>query len=380
MKVLFTVQGEGRGHLTQAIAMQEMLRRRGHEIVGVLVGNNGTRPLPAYFAASFAVDVEEIVGPGFVFHGARGISNRGTVLRLLCDLPRYRGALRALRRAIRRARPDLILNFLEPTMGLHNLLYGARVPTIVVGHQYMLDHPGYVRVPQQRLQQRLMRGYCALVGARSTRLALSFYPAPDLPRRGLFVCPPLLRRQLFELEPVAGDYLLVYLLNHGYADAITRWHTLHPHIPVHCFYDKPAAPAEEMPRPNLTFHRLHGEKFLRLMAGARAVACTAGFESVSEAAYLGKPLLMVPVENHIEQYLNACDAEHAGIGMKDSDFRLARLLSPQAKAAAPEIRRWIGRAEAIALQVVETVAGLRTAAGLPAASSPVPALTREPAA
>ena len=38
MKVLFIVQGEGRGHLTQAITLEEILRRNGHEVVEVLVG------------------------------------------------------------------------------------------------------------------------------------------------------------------------------------------------------------------------------------------------------------------------------------------------------------------------------------------------------
>ena len=37
MKVLFIVQGEGRGHLTQAIAMERLLRRNGHEVAEVLV-------------------------------------------------------------------------------------------------------------------------------------------------------------------------------------------------------------------------------------------------------------------------------------------------------------------------------------------------------
>ena len=46
-------------------------------------------------------------------------------------------------------------------------------------------------------------------------------------------------------------------------------------------------------------HALDGELFLQMMAGCRGVACTAGFESVCEAAYFGKPLLMVPIENHV---------------------------------------------------------------------------------
>ena len=32
MKFLFIVQGEGRGHLTQAITLEEILRRNGHEV------------------------------------------------------------------------------------------------------------------------------------------------------------------------------------------------------------------------------------------------------------------------------------------------------------------------------------------------------------
>ena len=46
MKVLFIVQGEGRGHLTQAITLEEILRRNGHEVVEVLVGKSNTRRLP----------------------------------------------------------------------------------------------------------------------------------------------------------------------------------------------------------------------------------------------------------------------------------------------------------------------------------------------
>lgn len=45
------------------------------------------------------------------------------------------------------------------------------------------------------------------------------------------------------------------------------------------------------------------------MAGCKAYASTAGFESVCEAMYLGKPILMVPA--HIEQDCNAYDAKKA---------------------------------------------------------------------
>lgn len=54
------------------------------------------------------------------------------------------------------------------------------------------------------------------------------------------------------------------------------------------------------------------------MAGCKAFATTAGFESVCEALYLQKPVLMVPV--HIEQECNAFDATRAGAGIRSDRF------------------------------------------------------------
>jgi UDP:flavonoid glycosyltransferase YjiC (YdhE family) len=39
MKYLFIIQGEGRGHLTQAIALCEILHKNNHEVVGALIGS-----------------------------------------------------------------------------------------------------------------------------------------------------------------------------------------------------------------------------------------------------------------------------------------------------------------------------------------------------
>lgn len=49
MKVIFVIQGEGRGHLTQALALGQMLRHEGHEVVKVLVGKSKNRMIPAFF-------------------------------------------------------------------------------------------------------------------------------------------------------------------------------------------------------------------------------------------------------------------------------------------------------------------------------------------
>jgi uncharacterized protein (TIGR00661 family) len=343
--------------MTQAMALNEMLDRRGHRVVGVLVGSNQTRTLPVFFEQAFSVPVYQVASPGFTLKDGRAISMTRSVTHFLRHLPAFGRSLATLHKTIKAAQPDLIVNFLEPLMGMYTLLWPQSVPVLAVGHQFMIEHPQFPKVKKFAWKQFWMRQYVRLAGARSARLVLSFYPAPDIPGRRFFVCPPILRRQLFELQPSSpGKHLLVYLVNHGYDAEIIRWHEKHPEISIHCFYDKPGASAEDFFDEKLVFHRIQGDMFLRLMASCRGVACTAGFESVCEAVYLGKTLLMVPVENHLEQYLNSCDAEQAGLAIRDTKFRLSRLLEPAPAPATARFRSWVDQAETLAMRAVEATA------------------------
>ena len=364
MKVMFTVQGEGRGHMTQAIAMQEMLQRHGHHVAVVLVGSNQNRSLPAFFEEAFPGRVRPIASPGFAVAGGRGVSLVRSGASVVTRSPSFKKSLATIHETVTTVQPDLIINFLEPLLGVYNAIRRHHVPVLVVGHQYMLEHPAFVQDRKWSLDRLGMAAYVRLTATRSSKLALSFYKADDLPDRRVYICPPILRRQLFEQRADSFDgHLLVYLLNHGYADEIVKWHAEHPEIPIHCFYDKPGAPDEERIDAHLTFHKIHAEKFLRLMASSRGVACTAGFESVCEAAYLGKQVLMIPVANHFEQYLNARDAERTGIGLGDTAFHLSRLLEPVRPEVTATFRAWVDQAEAIAMSVIERVAGLGVANG-----------------
>jgi uncharacterized protein (TIGR00661 family) len=355
MKIVFSVQGDGRGHMTQAIAAREMLEAAGHRVVHVLAGSNQSRILPAFFRDAFDCPMTTFAAPGFSIKSGRAISTVGSALHLFRNLGTYKASLRLMEEAIATAAPDLIINFLEPMLGYLNLRRRLAPPTLSVAHHFMFDHPRYPKVPGFAFQKIGMMRYVNLTGANAARLALSFYEAENKP--GLFVCPPILRKQLFALTPEhPGRHLLVYLLNYGYADEIKVWSASNPEVPVHCFYDKPGAPAEEQVSPALTFHALHGEKYLRLMASARGVTCTAGFESISEAAYLGKPLLMVPVQNHVEQHVNSLDAQKAGLGTRADSFDLSILLRQTRSEPLAKFKAWVDRAGEVIVSAAEQTA------------------------
>jgi len=308
------------------------------------------------------VPITRMSTPGFSFKDNRRVNLAASLAGIARRLPDYRRGLRGLEALVRQSRPDVIVNFFEPLTGFYALTRRDRPPVVALAHQFMCGHPAYTRAPGRRLQQFGMKWYIRLVGAASTRLALSLYEAPDAPERDLFVAPPILRRQLFELSPnPAGKFVLVYLLNHGYSEQIIDWHRRNPGTALHCFYDKPDAPPEWRLDDTLTFHRLDGEKFLRMMAECKYVACTAGFESLAEAAWLGKPLFLVPVENHIEQQVNAIDATRIGLGVADQSFNLDRLAELPERLDNARFRAWLARADSILLQTLERAAQSRPA-------------------
>ncbi len=290
----------------------------------------------------------------FKYKNSRAVSNTATLLGVLGNLPKYFGYVRQLEQIVRETQPDVILNFFEPIAAFYALTRRNRPPVVALGHQFMFQHPGYVRTPQLWKQLLSMKIYTRLLGARATKLALSLYAAPDLPAKRIIVGPPILRKQLFSLTANPdGDFTLVYLLNHGYADQIIAWSEKNPQTKLDCFYDKPGAPAEYQHSPSLTFHKLDGEKFLTMMAACKNVVCTAGFESVSEAAWLGKPLFLVPVENHVEQQVNAIDAQQFGIGIAEKSFNLDRLAELPDRLPVEKFRAWLECAPQKLFQAIE---------------------------
>jgi len=340
--MMFCVLGEGRGHMTQALAVKEMVEAAGHQIVAVTLGTGAQRPMPAYFASAMKINVRPLPTLEFKYKNSRSVSNTATLLGVFGQLPKYFRILRQLDDIVRETQPDVIINFFEPLAAFYAITRRKRPPVVAIGHQFMFQHPGYVRAPQLWKQLLSMKIYTRLLGARATKLALSLYAAPDLPDKKIAVGPPILRQQLFQLvSNPHGDFVLVYLLNHGYAEQIIAWSAKHPQTKLHCFYDKPDAPAEFQHSPSLTFHRLDGEKFLAMMAACRHVVCTAGFESVSEAAWLGKPLFLVPVENHVEQQVNALDAQQFGIALAETSFNLDRLGELPDRLPTEKFRAWV---------------------------------------
>jgi uncharacterized protein (TIGR00661 family) len=336
MRCFFVIQGEGRGHLTQALALQHALRAADHEVVGAAVGRPGHGSWPAFFTDAIAKPLTPLRSVSIVTDTATGaVRPISTIARGFRRAFLDSAPLDTLHAAIERAAPDLIINFFEPMMGVLARKRSLSVPTVAVAHQYMFVHPGY-RFPPRQWTRRLLARWVTHVTAweADACVALSLYPAPSastawLPSRvPCTVMAPLLRRSVRGLSPAneRAPHVQAYLLNDSYAQQLMRWHHAHPQVPLRCFWRRDGIHTPEQVDSTLTIYPLSAERFIQSMAQARGLATTAGFESVAEALYLGTPVQAVPVPGHYEQLCNAYDTVRAGAGIRSSQFSLDALL------------------------------------------------------
>ncbi|MEI6835260.1 MAG: glycosyltransferase family protein [Candidatus Falkowbacteria bacterium] len=331
MKYLFFVQTEGRGHLSQALCLAEKLRQNGHEIVGVIVNDNPVRKIPDFFTTVINCPIHYIKSPYFLINKqGTGINFGRSVFFNLSRLSIYIKSLKEINRLYRQYQPDVIINFYEPLAGLYNLFYNSKTPSFTVGHQFFIEHPAFKRPNKHLFDYAFLIIYNHLISCRSrAKLALSFTREEDCLRKKIIVCPPLIKKEIKNINPKQENFILFYVLNYGYFEEIKNWASLHPEQAIEAFWDKKDETETKVFGSNLKFHPISGQKFVDLLQSCSTYVSTAGFDSICEAAYLQKNILMVPTKNHYEQLCNAVDAVRAQIAITDSFFNIDLAIKSQ---------------------------------------------------
>lgn len=326
MRYVFIVQGEGRGHMTQAMTLERLLGDRGHEVAAILVGRSPSRQLPDFFVRGVKAPLIQFESVNFMPSADNRKPNMvGTVLFNSFNMHKYYPSMQLIRDRIRSLKPDVIVNFYELLAGMTSFFYELEAPMVSIGHQYLFLHKDF-GLPRHKFPGSMALDFFSrLTSVGSVKhLALSFREMPADHEHNIVVVPPLIRPEIHGLTPVKGDYIHGYMLNQGFAKDVREWHSVHPEVPLHFFWDNWEAGPVLKVDDTLSFHLLDDKEFLRQMAGCMAYASTAGFESICEAMYLGKPVMMVP--SHIEQEINAFDAVRSGAGVAGDRFDMDALL------------------------------------------------------
>lgn len=306
--------------------MHQILTDLGHECLGALVGVSKFRERPEFFNEYFEGKITEINSPNFI----RDERNKSIVLLRsfvynLFKAGHYFRSIRTIHRTVKKLKPDLILNFYEPLTGLYRFLYKKNIPCISVAHQFGSKYTGYLSGGSfaEVFAIRFLTG----ITAYGSDKLFCIYPQEksDIAGHKIVFIPPLIRKEIKNAVISDDNSIAGYLLNSGYKEEVINWNKIHPEQVIHCFIDTPGSATKH--NSTLHFHEIDDKKFIESFASCSGLITTAGYETICEAMYLGKPVLMVPVKDHYEQYLNSIFFEKFDAGVRSHFFDIDKLLN-----------------------------------------------------
>lgn len=342
---MFVIQGEGRGHFTQAISLYEICKRRNIEVCAIWVGKSPQRSIPQFVVDTFHIELNTFESPNFLTDKSKkGILVGKSIVHHLSHSRKYLKEIRRINVDIDIHKPDVLVNFYEPLIGISQMIFNWSVPIVSIAHQYVYLHPKFEFPKLSKWQRAGLSYFTQITGSGSKLLlAISLYKLNDTDI--IKVIPPLLRTDFLNIQPEKQDFILSYVLNAGYLNELIAWQAANPCKIVHCFTDSKDVAEYKMVNDNMHLHSLSDTKFLDMIAKCSTLASTAGFETVAEAIYLSKNIFMVPVAGHFEQLCNAMDVKSIGAGNWGNSFADMDLSETSNGFDYYQYKTWVDSAE-----------------------------------
>jgi uncharacterized protein (TIGR00661 family) len=284
MKILYAIQGTGNGHLARAMEVVPCLQKRGK--VDVLVSG-----IQADLALPFEVQYR-LHGLSFIFGKSGGVDlwktfMSSTVRKLISEI-----------NELPVEKYDLIISDFEPISAWACSM--KEIPCIGLSHQLAtLDPLAPKPTDTDMLGKFIMKHYAP------TQHNYGFHFKPYNKR----IYTPVIQQKIRQLESKDEGHYTVYLpayddarlLKHLARFKGVKWEVFSKHNLKPFSYQK------------INVQPIHHDRFIQSMANSSGVLCGAGFETPSEALFLKKKLLVIPMKNQFEQHLNAAALEELGV-------------------------------------------------------------------
>lgn len=326
-RIIYGVCGNGKGHAMRALAVMRHFPQ--HRFLVLSQG-------PSLPLLAREHEVVEVPNPATVIegHGLALLPTLGRSLAVLVRSPRH---LAAVASVIRDFAPDRAIADWEVFLPLACRRSG--LPCLSLDHQHAALAAGSEPPPGTARSAFMTRLSARVLYSRASEyLAVSFF-RPRSPARGrVRVRPPLLRPEVLRREPVSGDHVLVYQgfpTFPGFSDLLRG-----AGRPVRAY-----GLGRGGRRGNVEYKEFSEQGFLADLAACSYVICGGGHSLISEALFLGKPVLSFPQKDMYEQQVNAHQLRINGWGMSHAGLRPASDLLERFEAGLDGYRANIARGD-----------------------------------
>lgn len=289
MKILYAIQGTGNGHICRAYDIVPVLQKRAD--VDVLISGISA-DLQAPFDVRYRMN-----GLSFIFGKKGGVDLLETYKK-----SRLRSLLKEVK-SLDLDEYDLVISDFEPVSAWACALAGK--PCIALSHQAAVMSRF---APRSKNLDPVGSAILKLYAPTPIEYGFHFRPYAD----NIFT--PVIRQEVRNAPNTEQDHYTVYLP--AYSDTRilkvlsqlkqVKWQVFSKHF------------KEAITCDNVVVYPLNNEMFVKSMASSRGVLCGAGFETPSEALFLKKKLLVIPMKNQYEQQCNAVALKHMGVEVINS--------------------------------------------------------------
>jgi uncharacterized protein (TIGR00661 family) len=286
MKILYAIQGTGNGHITRAMEIIPYLQKKG-ELDILVSGISSDLKLP--------FDVKyKLKGLSFVFGKQGGIDIWKTYWKM--------SSVRLLReiKALDVKKYDLIISDFEPISCWAALR--AKKVCIGLSNQVATLHP---LAPKPAKTDLLGKMVLERYAPATYNYGFHF---KSLDKN---IYTPIIRKEVREIKTSDKGHYTVYLPSYNDERIIKnlqkfediQWQVFSKHS------------KKKYTVQNIIVRPIQTKAFLKSIASASGVLCNAGFGTTSEALFLRKKLLVIPMKKQYEQHCNAAMLKSMGVSV-----------------------------------------------------------------
>tara|TARA_B100001250_G_scaffold380121_1_gene371320 strand:+ start:111 stop:1091 length:981 start_codon:yes stop_codon:yes gene_type:complete len=284
MNILYGIQGTGNGHLSRGEYIYNLLKKYSNNIDVLISGDNYS------LKPSIPITYKN---KGITFSISNG---KIDYLKSLSNLDLITSFLE--QRDIPFKKYDLIITDFEPVTAWSSIRY--KIPSIHISHQASFLEENVPR-PAFRsiIGEYIMKYFCPT----------NDYIGLHYQKYGNNISEPIISKRIQNCSTQLQDHVTVYLSWYN-DDFLLNFFKQIPNLVFHIFSKNINKSKKQN---NCFFYPTEQISFLESMRTSSGVICNAGFQTSSEVIYLGKRLLVIPVEGQYEQLCNVAALKKIGI-------------------------------------------------------------------
>lgn len=297
-KILYSVAGEGLGHAVRSKAVIESLAYRNK--VRIAASSKSYLYLSKFF------DAEEIDYFNIIYLNNKA-ANLLTFFSNFIRFPVILARGWKILRIINEFKPDIIITDFEPLVSY--FAYFKKIPLISIDNQHIITNALHKNIPKKYwLDAIITKLVIKLFIVKSRKFFINSFYNCRLKDKNSVLIKPLLRKEIINSKTSDKNHILVYQTSKSNNGLINELQKINEKFIVYGFY-------ENKNLGNVILKDVGEKEFLKDLASCKAVITNGGFTLISEALYLEKPILSIPVKRQFEQTLNAIYLEKMGYGI-----------------------------------------------------------------